>query len=379
MEQQKQEKKNRNRHGWQLFFTAAVSALAGVLLACLILPVVLTGYLKDLVPTTDSQTDPTTSLEIRYDNPVPTIASACSGSVVLITTSKAGTSTTRGETILTGSGVILSEDGYIGTNQHLLQGAERITVTFTNGDKLSASIVGTDSKNDLAVLKVRASGLTPVKFGDSDQLVVGDLVVAIGNPFGSSLTNSVTVGYISALNRPVKIDGTVYSLMQMDAAINPGNSGGGLFNSNGELVGINTMKSRVSGTDTQGNEIFADGIAFAIPSNTAQKSFNSIRENGSVQQPSLGLELEDLALEGEEAGTAVAVKTVTQNGPAQTAGIQVGDRILSYDGTTCTKSEELTAVVQQKSVGDTMVLRILRGEEQLDIAVVVGDANTFAQ
>ena len=258
-----------------------------------------------------------------------------------------------------GSGVIISSDGYILTCAHVVDGASNITVTINDKD-YTATLVGEDTTSDIAVIKIDANGLTPATVGNSDSLKVGQNVMAVGNPLGE-LGGTVTGGMISALNRSVTIQGSssvnTMSLIQMDASVSPGNSGGGLFNMNGELVGIVNAKS--SSSD-------AEGLGFAIPINDAIKVAQELLENGYVTgRPYLGITY--LAVTDAQTASQLGVNAygvyvveVVKGGPAEKAGLQAGDRIVSVDGTEIASKDDLGTLMQKHAAGDTLSITIAR-------------------
>ena len=255
-----------------------------------------------------------------------------------------------------GSGIIMSEDGYIITNAHVVEGATSLAVVTSDGLRYEAELVGSDELTDLALLKVDAEGLVPAEFGDSDSLSVLDQVVAIGNPGGMEFNSSATVGYVSALNREVYDEetGTSMKYIQTDAAINPGNSGGALVNQYGQVVGINSAKI----VDTS-----YEGIGFAIPINTAQPVISDLKAYGYVtNRPMLGVSGQFVdALVSRFYGLPVGmyIDSVT-NDSITAAGVQSGDVITEIDGQDVTSANTISAAVRQKSVGDTVELTIVR-------------------
>ena len=271
-----------------------------------------------------------------------------------------------------GSGVIISSDGYILTCAHVVDGASTITVTINDQD-YTATLVGEDTTSDVAVIKIDADGLTPATVGDSDSLKVGQSVMAVGNPLGE-LGGTVTGGMISALNRSVTIQGTssvnTMSLIQMDASVSPGNSGGGLFNMNGELIGIVNAKS--SSSD-------AEGLGFAIPINDAIKVAQELLQNGYVTgRPYLGITY--LAVEDSQTAAQLGVNAygvyvvdVVKGGPAEKAGLQAGDRIVSVDGTEIATKDDLGTLMQQHAAGDTLSITIARDGQMQTINVTLGE------
>ena len=271
-----------------------------------------------------------------------------------------------------GSGVIISSDGYILTCAHVVDGASTITVTI--GDKdYTATLVGEDTTSDIAVIKIDADGLTPATVGNSDGLKVGQSVMAVGNPLGE-LGGTVTGGMISALNRSVTIQGSssvnTMSLIQMDASVSPGNSGGGLFNMNGELVGIVNAKS--SSSD-------AEGLGFAIPINDAIKVAQELLENGYVTgRPYLGITY--LAVTDAQTASQLGVNAygvyvveVVKGGPAEKAGLQAGDRIVSVDGTEIASKDDLGTLMQKHAAGDTLSITIARDGQMQTVNVTLGE------
>ncbi len=263
-----------------------------------------------------------------------------------------------------GSGVIIKEDGYIVTNNHVIDGASEIIVKLTSGIEYPATVVGTDALTDLALLKIEETGLPIASFGDSTQLELGDLAVAIGNPLGQ-LGGTSTVGTISALDRQVDVEGTQMTLIQTDAAINEGNSGGGLFDGEGNLIGIVVAKAGGDGIE---------GLGFAIPSAQVLNITNELYEHGEVtNRPIIGVSVVDI--HSSEAATSygvtklgVYVREVT-TANAINAGIEVGDIILAIDDTVIDSSSMLIAEVQSHVVGDTVTLTIDRDGDEIEISV----------
>ena len=271
-----------------------------------------------------------------------------------------------------GSGVIISSDGYILTCAHVVDGASNITVTINDKD-YTATLVGEDTTSDIAVIKIDANGLTPATVGDSDSLKVGQNVMAVGNPLGE-LGGTVTGGMISALNRSVTIQGTnstnTMSLIQMDASVSPGNSGGGLFNMNGELIGIVNAKS--SSSD-------AEGLGFAIPINDAIKVAQELLENGYVTgRPYLGISY--LAVTDAQTAQQLGVNSygvyimeVVKDGPAEQAGLKAGDRIVSIDGTEIASKDDLGTLMQKHAAGDTLSITVARDGQMQTVSVTLGE------
>ena len=267
-----------------------------------------------------------------------------------------------------GSGVIISEDGYIVTNRHVIENAKTIKVTLRDGQTTyDATLIGSDEDNDIALLKVQAEGLSPATFGDSSSLAVGDYVVAIGNPLGT-LGGTVTDGIISALAREVTIENKSMTLLQTNAEISPGNSGGGLFNSNGELVGI--VNAKDSATEVE-------GIAFAIPVNNVIDIIKDLQNYGYVTgKIDLGMEFVDI----NSADTAFYygvnklgcyVLSVSSGSNAEKAGFNRGDLITAVNGTEISKSSEISKALENKKVGDTVTLTVTRSGKSIDIDLVL--------
>lgn len=266
-----------------------------------------------------------------------------------------------------GSGVILTQDGYIVTNHHVIEDANSITVRTRSGDEYNASLVGSDEQSDLAVLKIDATGLTPAVLGDSTTLEVGDLAIAIGNPLGE-LGGSVTSGIISALDREMTIDGQTMTLLQTDAAVNPGNSGGGLFNANGDLIGIVNAKS--SGENVE-------GIGFAIPISTATDIIDELIDNGEVtSRPTLGVSLYNVEDEmtASQLGvdsTGVYIVQIVDGGAADNAGLRSGDRIVSVDGSEVSSASDVRAALNKHKIGESISITVERNGQTQDFDVAL--------
>ena len=274
-----------------------------------------------------------------------------------------------------GSGVVMTADGYIMTNNHVIDGASKITVTTSDDKEYEAKLVGTDSITDIAVLKISAKNLTPATYGNSDQLAVGDMAVAIGNPLGE-LGGTVSAGIISALDRELAIDGKTMTLLQTDASINPGNSGGGLFNGDGQLIGIVVAKS--SGSNVE-------GLGFAIPINKAADVAQQLMEKGYVSdQPSTGMSYAESSQgngtaqffgnsqdsQSQSSSAAVYIQEVTGTN-AKKAGFQSGDLVYAVDGTRITSFNTLSSIVTSHKVGDKLTYTIVRGNQTKEIKLTL--------
>jgi len=302
------------------------------------------------------------------------IAAVASPSVVAITTEQMSSSQTwfGGYYVQSGagSGIIVSQDGYILTCAHVVSGATSVKVQLNGSDQsYDATVVGVDSTSDIAVLKIDATGLTPAVIGDSDKLAVGETTVAVGNPLGT-LSNTVTQGIVSALNRQVTVEDNNMTLIQTDTSISPGNSGGGLFNANGELIGVVNAKSSYSE---------AEGIGFAIPINTAMDIAQQLIENGAVARPVLGVSILDVqdsstAQQYGVSALGVYVADVTKGGGAEAAGVQRGDRIIAIDDTAVSSTSTVKSYLADKQVGDTVTLQVERDGKVLTLNVTLGNS-----
>lgn len=267
------------------------------------------------------------------------------------------------ESASSGSGFIITQDGYIVTNHHVISGASSVTVTLYDGTEYPATVVGSDSDYDVAVLKVEATGLTAVTLGDSGNVNVGDSVLAIGNPLGE-LTFSMSQGIVSCCDRAINVDGTPFNMIQVDASINPGNSGGPLMNLYGEVVGIVSAKySNYSNTTVE-------GLGFAIPINDVQTIITDIMENGQVtDKPALsitaGTMTEQMAAQYQlSTKKGVFVYSVNKGGAGDNAGLQMGDVITKLGDTEITSMEELSAAKKNYKAGDTVTVTFWRGDEE---------------
>lgn len=283
-----------------------------------------------------------------------------------------GSSTSEGS----GSGVIFdAAKGYVVTNQHVIEGSSKITVTIPGGSAIPATVVGSDSMSDIAVLKINASHLKAATFGDSSKIRVGDLAVAIGNPMGDSYAGTVTSGIISAVNRKMYLsdgkDSRRYNLIQTDAAINPGNSGGALINENGEVIGINTIKI---------SEDQVEGMGFAIPINDVKNVISQLLKNGYVSRPMLGIgaiTVTDDDAKQHKSPVGAGVDQVVSGGTAEAAGIKEGDIITQIDGVTIKTSEELITEIEKHKVGDSVKLKLWRSGSYVTMSVTLGDSKNL--
>ncbi len=278
-----------------------------------------------------------------------------------------------------GSGVVISDKGYIATNNHVISGAQQIQVTLASGAVYSAKVVGTDTTTDLAVIKLDnpPSDLKVAEFADSDNLAVGEAVMAIGNPLGYD--DTATTGIVSALNRPVTVtdddnNAIVTNAVQIDAAINPGNSGGPTFNAAGQVIGINSsIASTASSSGTAGSI----GIGFAIPSNLVKRVANEIIDNGSVKHVALGITIKSSSVEADGVTRGCAqVQAVTDGGPASKAGVKAGDSIVAFNGKAVNNNYSLLGYVRASAMGDKVKLTVVRGGNTMDLEVTLDQEET---
>ena len=273
------------------------------------------------------------------------------------------------ETTGSGSGIIIRSDGYIITNQHVIDGATSVTVILNNNEEYEASIIGEDSKTDLAVIKIKADNLTAAEIGKSSELEVGEKAVAIGNPLGQEFAGSVTEGVISALNRTMSVEGRQYTLIQTDAAINPGNSGGALVNSRGQVIGINSVK--ISSSELE-------GMGCAIPIDDAMKVIDELMEYGYVKgRPSIGIATREItALTARRYGLmeGVYIAQVSEGSGAEKAGLQTGDIIIGTDGKEVKTIDELNEARDAHQAGENITLTIVRNNaNKMQISVTLGE------
>ena len=301
------------------------------------------------------------------------VAGAVTPSVVVVTTEQIVTDNYfwGGQQVLSGagSGVILTTDGYIVTNYHVVEGAQQITVTLHDDSTYTATVVGSDQQSDIALLKIDATGLTPAVLGDSDSVQVGEVVIAVGNPMGT-LGGTVTDGIVSALNRDISVEGNEMTLMQTSAAISPGNSGGGLFNTNGELIGI--VNAKYSDED-------AEGLGFAIPVNTMKIVVQDLLENGYVTgRPAFGITVITVsdvqtAMQYGVSSLGVYVNSVDEGSGAEAAGMKAGDRIVSIGTQLVESTDDVTNALKSYNVGDVVEVQVDRGRELITLQVTLGE------
>ena len=309
------------------------------------------------IETIKSDAEAALSLQAIYEKAIPSVAS-------IICQSRNGSST--------GTGIVMTEDGYVITNYHVIDGAEKIQVLLYDETLYDAELIGGDEPTDLAVLKVPADGLTPAEFGDSDVLRVGDQVVAIGDPLGTELRGTMTDGIVSAINRDLKIDGRYMTLIQTNAALNSGNSGGPLINCYGQVIGINTVKmSGYTSTAT------VEGLGFAIPVRIAKPIVDELISQGYISgRPAIGIEGVSLNLQTQffyNLPAGVGVTYVEPGSDAAEQGLMADDVIVSFNGSRVTTMEGLSAAKEGCTAGDTAVLVVYRNGKYYELPVVLMD------
>ena len=310
-------------------------------------------------PASEDEADGALSLQEIYKK--------CIGSVVSITASaQSGKSS--------GTGIVLSADGYLITNHHVIENAQVIAAQTSDDRQFQASIIGSDEASDLAVLKVDATDLQPAEFGDSGKLAVGDRVVAIGDPLGAQLRGTMTSGIVSAINRDLEVNDRTMTLIQTDAALNNGNSGGPLINCYGQVIGINTMKLRSYYSTT------AEGLGFAIPMAVAKPILEELMENGYVAgRPAIGISYDTLPLAFRiyyNLPEGVYISAVYDGSDAQAKGVTAGDIITAVNGTRVTSIDELNRVKNQFTAGDSITLTLYNGGSYRDVEVTLIDQAT---
>lgn len=334
-----------------------------------------TIYTGDRTPTQVDTASVDTSKELTTAEIYAKYVNSCVGITVDIVSTNVFGQTVTGAAA--GSGFVITEDGYILTNYHVIDGANSIKVTFDNGKEYTATYVGGEEKNDIAVIKVDATGLTPVVIGKSSDMLVGEQVTTIGNPLGE-LTFSESTGIISALDRSITMsDGRQMNMIQTDCAINSGNSGGALFNLYGEVIGITNAKYSSSSASSEAS---IDNIGFAIPIDQVRSIFESIITNGYIVKPYIGVTVSDVSTESQSYGLpqGAAVRSVTENGPAAEAGLQENDIITTVNGEAITGSNDLVKLVKAASAGDTLELTVYRQGQTVTLTLTVGEQKTDA-
>lgn len=371
-------------------FVCGVLGTVAVLGTCLTVPPIKQSILNSLIGTSNSQNSDSTNLNnlntqqvslLDFSETGIGVANKVKPSIVGITVEFSVNSifyNSSGTAKASGSGIIISEDGYILTNNHIVSStsesnnafyevgkANKVTVKLYNDDtEYEAQIIGTDSQTDLAVIKIDKTGLTPAELGDSDSVQVGEFAMAIGNPLG--LDNSVTAGIVSAVNREVTdSDGNKYLAIQTDAAINAGNSGGALVNSQGQVIGVNTLK--LSGEDVE-------GVGFAIPINSTKEIYEQLIQYNKVKRPYIGIggiDLDEETAKKNNLVVGIYIKTIEDFSAAEKAGLRIGDVIIEADGQKITTMDELNEIKNSKSIGDTIKLKVYRNGNEKEVTVTL--------
>ena len=320
--------------------------------------------------------------QMQIFSSIPDVVEAASASVVGIIQYQPNAMNGKLEEYGSGSGFIVSENGYILTNAHVVSGAAAVDVLFSNGDKSPALVVGADVTLDVAVLKVEGEDLPALPIGDSDSLRVGEYVIAIGNPLSAyELYGTVTFGIISATAREINIDGFVNTYLQTDAAINFGNSGGPLINMAGQVIGMNSAKSVTAGYDSKGNAISAEGIGFALPIQNVIEIANVILREGGVVRPGIGVQIrtvDEATVAANQLPVGCRIEEITEGAPADQAGLKVGDIITKADEIEVRENDDVVEYVRSKLVGDVIEFTVFREGEYLTIPVTIGDMNRFS-
>jgi len=316
-----------------------------------------------------SEDAPDVELLDAYSRAVITVVDAVGPAVVGITARRSA-SGVRPEQGGAGSGVLIAPDGYILTNDHVVQGSDALTVTLQDGTSFEATLVGTDPATDLAVLRANGSGLPFASLGDSGALRTGQLVIAIGNPFGFQST--VSTGVVSALGRALRSSEgrLIENIIQHTAPLNPGNSGGPLVDSRGRVVGVNTAII-----------VIAQGIGFAVPANTARWVVSQLLTHGRVRRASLGLAVQQIPLNRQLARfhhlqnrNGVVAVSVNEHGPASVAGVREGDLLVSINGHTVESVDDIHRILAEWTIGQAMQLVLIRGEERMEIDLLPAEA-----
>ena len=371
-------------------FVCGVLGTVAVLGTCLTVPPIKQSILNTLVGSSNSQSSDSSNLNnlntqqvslLDFSETGIGVANKVKPSIVGITVEFSVNSifyNSSGTAKASGSGIIISEDGYILTNNHIVSStsesnnafyevgkANKVTVKLYNDDtEYEAQIIGTDSQTDLAVIKIDKTGLTPAELGDSDSVQVGEFAMAIGNPLG--LDNSVTAGIVSAVNREVTdSDGNKYLAIQTDAAINAGNSGGALVNSQGQVIGVNTLK--LSGEDVE-------GVGFAIPINSTKEIYEQLIQYNKVKRPYIGIggiDLDEETAKKNNLVVGIYIKTIEDFSAAEKAGLRIGDVIIEADGQKITTMDELNEIKNSKSIGDTIKLKVYRNGNEKEVTVTL--------
>ena len=366
-------KKKKSFKGFgNLILTAALSAACGFGGGMISMKYMDDGKQEVVVTTTDQQS-PSNVTSVSSSNGLTTSEAAQKAAPSVVEILAEGTTTTYGffggtyTSQSAGSGVIFSSDGYIITNHHVVEDGESFRITTFDGTEYDAQLIGSDAKSDIAVLKVDADNLTPAVLGDSSQVQVGDTAIVIGNPLGT-LGGTITDGIISATSRTITINDQAMELLQTNAQINSGNSGGGLFDGNGNLIGI--VNAKDSGTTSSGTTI--EGLGFAIPINTAYDIAQQLIENGEVtNRATIGVYLQELTQPSGKYAAGLYITEVIKGSGAESAGLMAYDRIVKANGKSISNYEDLSTALLGKNVGDPFEMTVERNGKQIDVTVLL--------
>ena len=366
-------KKKKSFKGFgNLILTAALSAACGFGGGMISMKYMDDGKQEVVVTTTDQQS-PSNVTSVSSSNGLTTSEAAQKAAPSVVEILAEGTTTTYGffggtyTSQSAGSGVIFSSDGYIITNHHVVEDGESVRITTFDGTEYDAQLIGSDAKSDIAVLKVDADNLTPAVLGDSSQVQVGDTAIVIGNPLGT-LGGTITDGIISATSRTITINDQAMELLQTNAQINSGNSGGGLFDGNGNLIGI--VNAKDSGTTSSGTTI--EGLGFAIPINTAYDIAQQLIENGEVtNRATIGVYLQELTQPSGKYAAGLYITEVIKGSGAESAGLMAYDRIVKANGKSISNYEDLSTALLGKNVGDPFEMTVERNGKQIDVTVIL--------
>lgn len=381
------------------------AAISGVVVGALVMGLVIAPQLlnhTEVTPTAASSAPaqsqapaetPQASAELGGDgikvtdptNPVPEIVEAAGKSVVsvqLYNRSYVSGQEPIEQKVGGGSGFVISDDGLIMTNHHVVEGANAIKVITKDGKEYDAEVVGSDPNTEVALLRVNGLELPALPIGNSDAAKQGELVIAVGNPINDSLNGTVTVGYLSGTDREMELNdtGTKISMLQTDAAINPGNSGGPLLNSKGEVIGITTMKTVFAGISSTGNAISAEGIGYAVPITKAMEIANIILENGSVPlppKPGIGFSYQPVSAQDAQmwgVPQGIMIASVVPGSPAEKVGLRQSDVIVSIDGVDLTNGTEVPTF-DDRNVGDSVPATVWRNGQTHEVEFILADLN----
>lgn len=307
--------------------------------------------------------------------------SSVNGVVIVENYSRDGDKPTAGSLAGVGTGFVISKDGYIITNAHVISDAKAIWVTMYDSTQIKAELIGSDVATDIAVLKISTNKeLTPLPLGDSSEVKTGDFVFAIGHPTGEELGFTATFGMVGAIDRSIVVDGVRNKFIQIDAAINPGNSGGPLFSMDGNVIGVNSAKTVIASIDEYGEPISAEGLGFSLPINEAMRTAKQLIENGGVKRPGIGVSVtvvDEARAEKYNIPKGLLVYTVIKDSPGHKAGLYASDIIVEFDGKKATDNDSFVDYLRGKSVGDSVKIKYWRSGEYRECTVIVGDLNSI--